>query len=93
MAKITKQLPANEVRELVWDSVHDEYTGRSRWGIYIDSVIKDDDGYWLVSWEDGATESQDYDSFESWGEKPEMITLTKVEKKSIVVDKWVEIDV
>lgn len=91
---ITKQLPADEVQELVWDSVEDTYTGRSRWGIYIDSVIKDENGdHWLVSWEDGATESQDYNSFTNWGGEPEMMTLTKVVKKAIVVDQWVEADV
>lgn len=89
---ITKELPADEVQELVWDSVEDVYTGRSRWGIYIDSIIKDEDGYWRVSWEDGATESQDYNSFSNWGGEPEMTTLTKVVKKAIVQDVWVDAD-
>lgn len=91
---ITKQLPADEVQELVWDSVEDIYQGRSRWGIYFDSIIKDEDGtYWRVTWEDGATENQDYSSFSSWGGEPEMQTLTKVVKKSVVVDQWVDADV
>lgn len=90
---ITKKLPADEVQELVWDSVEDVYTGRSRWGIYIDSIIKDEDGsYWRVSWEDGATEIQDYNSFSSWGGEPEMTTLTKVVKKEVLQEVWVDAD-
>lgn len=87
---VTIELPADEVQELVWDSVEDVYTGRSRWGIYIDSIVKYDDAYWRVSWEDGATESQDYSSFSNWGGEPEMTSMTKVVKKSVVTDTWVE---
>lgn len=91
---ITKQLPADEVQEMVWDSVEDIYQGRTRWGVLFDSIIKDENGdHWLVSWEDGATENQDYNSFSTWGGEPEMWTLTKVVKKSIVVDSWVEANV
>lgn len=90
---ITKKVPADEVQELVWDSVEDVYTGRSRWGIYIDSIIKDEDGsYWRVSWEDGATESQDYNSFSSWGGEPAMVTITKVVKKEVLQEVWVDAD-
>lgn len=90
---ITKELPADEVEEMTYNSVEDTYTGRSRWGVYIDSIVEDDDGtFWRVSWEDGATESQDYNSFSNWGGKPEMTTLTKVVKKAIVQDVWVDAD-
>lgn len=87
---VTIELPADEVQEMVWNSVEDVYTGRSRWGIYIDSIVKHEGEYWRVTWEDGATESQDYNSFSDWGGEPEMITLTKVVKKSVVMDTWVE---
>lgn len=89
---VTIELPADDVQEMVWDSVEDVYTGRSRWGIYIDSIVQHEGEYWRVSWEDGATESQDYNSFSNWGGEPEMTTLTKVVKKAIVIDSWVDAD-
>lgn len=89
---VTIELPADEVEELTYNSVDEELTGRSRWGVYIDSIVEYEGSFYRVSWEDGATESQDYNSFSTWGGEPEMTTLTKVVKKSIVKDTWVDAD-
>lgn len=88
---ITRRFTEEELEELDarYSPVDEEIVGRTRWGVLYDTVFKDENGeYWQFTWEDGATESQDYDSFDF----EDYITATKVERKSIVVDKWVPVE-
>lgn len=94
MALITREFTRDELEELdFFDSpVHEEYAGRSRWGIFYDTVFKDENGdHWQITWEDGATENQDYNSFtESYGD--ENHTAYRVELRSVTKEEWVTVD-
>lgn len=94
MALVTRDFTRDELEELdFFDSPEDEeYAGRTRWGILFDTVFKDENGiYWMVTWEDGATENQDYTSFTEYpGE--ETHTAYQVEKRTMSVEKWVNVD-
>lgn len=88
---ITRDFTEEELEELDarYSPVDEEIVGRTRWGVLYDTVFEDENGdYWQFTWEDGATESQDYDSFDF----DKKVTATKVEKRSTMVDKWVPID-
>lgn len=88
---LTRKFTSEELEELDarYSPVDEEIVGRTRWGILYDTVFKDENGdYWQFTWEDGATESQDYDSFDF----DSSVEATKVVKKSVVVDKWVPAD-
>lgn len=88
---ITRDFTEEELEELDarYSPVDEDIVGRTRWGILYDTVFKDENGdHWQFTWEDGATESQDYDSFDF----DNKVKATKVVKKSVVVDKWVPAD-
>lgn len=72
----TIHLPIDLARELTfedigsgfdgWTVVHKETTGRGRWDIRKRIVIRNDDGqHYAAKYSVGATESQDYDSFDN----------------------------
>ena len=91
---VTITLPAEEVEELVWDSIEETIIDTGRWEIVYESIVKYDNAHWRVVWSRGATEQQDYNSFRGgWGSEPEPLEMTKVVKKAIVQDVWVEADV
>ena len=87
---VTREFTSEELEELdaQYSPVDEEIVGRSRWGVIYDTVFQDEKGdHWQFTWEDGATEYQDYDSVSD----EDTTTCTKVEKKSVVVDKWVPV--
>lgn len=88
---ITRDFTEEELEELDarYSPVDEEMVGRSRWGIFYDTVFEDANGdYWQFTWEDGATESQDYDSFDY----DKTVTCTKVVKQLVEVEKWVPVE-
>lgn len=90
---ITIKLPAEEVEELVYDSVEERIVDTTRWDIVYESIVEYEGSYWRVGWSTGATEHQDYSSFRGgWGVEPEPLELTKVVKKQVVKEVWVDAD-
>lgn len=84
----TRKFTEEELEELDarYSPVDEEIVGRTRWGVLYDTVFLDENGdYWQFTWEDGATESQDYDSFDL----DDSVTATRVVQEKVVVEKWV----
>ena len=86
---ISREFTAEEVEDLdlPYSSISDKIIDRTRWGIIYESVFKFEDEFWQMTWEDGATESQDYSSMDY----EEGITAIKVEKKEVTRTEWVPV--
>jgi hypothetical protein len=86
---ITRTFSAEEVADLdlPYSSIEDKIIDRTRWGVIYDSIFKFEDEFWRMTWEDGATESQDYNSLDD----EDTIIAVKVEKKEVTITKWVPV--
>lgn len=72
--------------EFPWVNVNDEIVDTTRWGIIHDTVIESEGKFYLIRWEDGATEYQDYTSYEDGAEG------TEVEEVWVSVQKWAPVE-
>lgn len=85
----TKEYLTEEL-ELPYNAIEDDVIDTSRWSILHEIVFQDNDGkFYKTSYSVGATECQD----EAPWEYEDNITCYEVEKKKVVVEKWVEIKI
>lgn len=72
--------------DLPYNAIEDEIVGTSRWSIHHEIVFQDKDGkFYQTCYSEGATECQEE---KPWEYKP-VVVCTEVEKKDVVVEKWV----
>jgi len=91
----TLTLSSEQAREIVyqedeeWTGVENQIIENSRWSIIKEGVFKraSDGTFWKISWSEGATEEQEEMPFEYAKE----VTFTRVEKREVTVERWVEV--
>lgn len=66
--------------ELPYYEVEDEIVDTSRWGIVHQAVYRENYRYWMVTYEEPATEMQDWDSYGT--------TIYEVESYAVTVTKY-----
>ena len=74
--------------DLPYNSIYDKVTDNSRWSIFHDMVFKDNEKYYQTSYSVGATECQDERPWEYEDE----IECVEVEKRQVLVEKWMPIE-
>lgn len=85
--KFLKYYLVNEL-DLPFSAIEDNVICNDRWSIFHEIIFQDKDGKFYLTWYSvGATECQD----ERPWEYDDTIECIEVEKRKVVVDKWVEV--
>lgn len=74
--------------DLPWSALEDKVIDTSRWSIEHEIVFEDDGKYYQTAYSVGATECQEERPWEYEDE----IECTEVEKKMVMVEKWVAVE-
>lgn len=77
-----------ELRDTIYMSDEKTITGHGRWDVSYESIINWEGNTYLVKWSVGATEQQDYDSFD-YSEEVELIPVAQQEVTQV---KWVPVE-
>lgn len=70
------------------EAISDEITDTDRWAEYHEIVFEHDGKYYSTDYSCGATEMQ----YESPWEDEDNVVCYEVEKKEVLVEKWVKVD-
>lgn len=86
--EFTRDYLVNEL-DLPWTAVEDNIIDNSRWSIHHEIVFKDTDGkFYQTTYSVGATECQE----ERPWEYETVVKCTEVEKKQVMVERWMPVD-
>lgn len=73
---------------LPMDAIEDDVTNVGRWSIHHDIIFEHEGKFYKTSYSEGSTEHQ----WESPWEGMDLINCYEVEKKEVLVEKWVKVD-
>ena len=74
--------------DLPGQCIDEEIVRHSRWRVHYRGVFAHEGKHYMVNWSVGATEMQDE---APWEYQPQ-VTATEVEKRQVLMDKWVPVE-
>lgn len=81
-----EKLSEREIRELVCNSIEDNYGDNNRWTRGVESIVQIGERFFLINWSEGLTE---YQENEYYSQPVEVEKVTY--EKTITVTEWKEI--
>lgn len=81
-----EKLSEREIRELICNSIEDEYGDNNRWTRGVESIVQIGNRFFSICWDEGLTECQEN---EYYGQPVEVEKVTY--EKTITVTEWKEI--
>lgn len=82
-----EKLSESEIRELVCNSIEDQYGDNNRWTRGVESIVQIGNRFFSICWEEGLTE---YQENEYYSQPVEVEKVTY--EKTITVTEWKEIN-
>lgn len=82
-----EKLSKSEIRELVCNSIEDQYGDNDRWTRSVESIVQIGNRFFSICWEEGLTEYQENEYY-SQPIEVEQVTY----EKTITVTEWKEIN-
>jgi hypothetical protein len=82
---MTRFFTKEEVKKLVQGSIETMYGENRRWLRSNESIVKTDNKYYLLTWEEGLTECQENEFYDQ--DAPEV----KQVEETVIIKKWVSV--
>lgn len=86
--KFSKDYLVNEL-DLPYSAAEEEIVDTSRWSIHYKIIFEDNGKYYQTYYSSGATECQD----ERPWEYDDEVDCTEVEKRQVMVEKWMPVEI